>query len=183
MSRILFWRGLVAGAGLGLIGLEARAAEMALKARVPHPAYDWSGFYLGGHVGYGGGGFGPATNPLPLQGLFLPHSVTGMIGGYQAGYLRQLSNHIVLGIEADASFTGPLDGPASTPAPFHTSLDYAGRCAAASDMRSERFCRMRPRASRGAIPASMSTTPAEASFPRRDKTMLAGPRAPVSNLP
>ena len=32
----------------------------------------------------------------------------------------------MLGIEADASFTSPLDGPALTPAPFNTTLDYVG---------------------------------------------------------
>src|SRR5882672_9500182 len=73
-----------------------------------------------------GGGFGPGANPLPEQGVFLPHSVTGLIGGYQAGYNRQFSNHVVLGIEADASFTSPVDGPAVTPTPFSTTLDYVG---------------------------------------------------------
>jgi len=73
-----------------------------------------------------GRGFGPGANPLPEQGVFLPHSVTGLIGGYQAGYNRQFSNHVVLGIEADASFTSPLDAPALTPAPFNTTLDYVG---------------------------------------------------------
>jgi high affinity Mn2+ porin len=32
----------------------------------------------------------------------------------------------VLGIEADASFTGPLDVPALIPAPFHSTIDYVG---------------------------------------------------------
>jgi high affinity Mn2+ porin len=32
----------------------------------------------------------------------------------------------VLGIEADASFTSPVDGPAVTPSPFSTTLDYVG---------------------------------------------------------
>ena len=98
-----------------------RSRPRAFKA-----VYNWTGFYLGGHVGYGGGSFGPGTNPLPEQGVFLPHSVTGLIGGYQAGYLRQFSNNVVLGIEADASFTAPVDGPALMRAPFNTTLDYVG---------------------------------------------------------
>jgi high affinity Mn2+ porin len=108
------------------LGGRAIAADMPLKAPVLNTVYSWTGFYLGGHVGYGGGNFGPGTNPLPAQGVFFPHSVTGLIGGYQAGYVRQLSNHVVLGIEADASFPSPLDAPALTPAPFNTTLDYVG---------------------------------------------------------
>jgi high affinity Mn2+ porin len=99
---------------------------LPIKAPVRSAIYDWTGFYLGGHVGYGSGSFGPGTNPLPEQGVFFPHSVTGLIGGYQAGYNRQLSNRVVLGIEADASFPSPVDVPALTPAPFNTTLDYVG---------------------------------------------------------
>jgi high affinity Mn2+ porin len=122
------WERVVAGVGLSLLALDgpAVAADMALKAPALRAVYDWTGFYLGGHVGYGGGSLGPGTNPLPEQSVFFPHSVTGLIGGYQAGYIRQFSNHVVLGIEADASFTSPVDGPALTPAPFSTTLDYVG---------------------------------------------------------
>jgi high affinity Mn2+ porin len=117
------------GSGTGIVLAmcsAAAVADMPLKAPAYRAVYDWTGFYLGGHVGYGGGSFGPGTNPLPEQGVFFPHSVTGLIGGYQAGYSRQFSNHVVLGIEADASFTSPLDGPALTSTPFHTTLDYVG---------------------------------------------------------
>jgi high affinity Mn2+ porin len=117
-----------AGAGVGLLafGAPASAADLPFKAPVSRTLYDWSGWYLGGHVGYGGGSFGPGTNPLPEQGVVFPHSITGLIGGYQAGYSRQLSNRVVLGIEADASFTGPLDVVAVSDAPFHTTIDYVG---------------------------------------------------------
>ena len=101
-------------------------ASLPVKAAVRSTIYDWTGFYFGGHFGYGGGGLGPGTNPLPEQGVFLPHSVTGLVGGFQTGYNRELANHVVLGVEADATFTSPLDGPALTPAPFNTTLDYVG---------------------------------------------------------
>ncbi|WP_439925959.1 carbohydrate porin [Nitrobacter sp. JJSN] len=100
--------------------------RLATKAPVRSAIYDWTGFYLGGHFGYGGGNLGPGTNPLPEQGVFFPHSVTGLIGGFQTGYNRQFTNHVVLGVEAGASFTSPQDGPALTPAPFHTAPDYVG---------------------------------------------------------
>jgi high affinity Mn2+ porin len=117
-----------AGVSLSLLVLDgpAIAADLPLKAPVFKAVYDWTGFYIGGHFGYGGGSLGPGTNPLPEQGVVFPHSVTGLIGGYQAGYNRQFSNHLVLGIEADASFPSPLDEPALTPAPFNATLDYVG---------------------------------------------------------
>jgi len=99
---------------------------MPLKAPAYKAVYNWTGFYLGGHVGYGGGSFGPGTNPLPQQGIFLPHNITGLIGGYQAGYNLQLANKWVLGVEADISFTSPLDRPKLVLAPFNTTFDYFG---------------------------------------------------------
>jgi high affinity Mn2+ porin len=123
-----FFGGVLVGVGLTLLAFElpATAADLPLKAPAAKAIYDWTGFYLGGHVGYGDGSLGPGTNPLPEQAVLFPHSITGLIGGYQAGYLRQLSSHVVVGIEADASFTGPLDVPALIPAPFHTTIDYVG---------------------------------------------------------
>ena len=56
--------------------------------------------------------------------MFFPPSVTGLIGGYQAGYNRQLANNVVLGVEADVSFGSPVDIPRLAPAPFNTTIDY-----------------------------------------------------------
>ena len=122
------WERVFAGVGLSLLALDGRAiaADMPVKAPVFEAVYGWTGFYFGSHVGYGGGSLGPNTNPLPLQGVFLPHSITGLIGGFQAGYNRQFSNHVVLGIEADASFPSPIDRPALAPTPFNTAIDYTG---------------------------------------------------------
>jgi high affinity Mn2+ porin len=121
------------GGGVGIVlaaWCQAIAADLPanLPGKAPARAaiYDWNGFYLGGYFGHGGGSLGPGTNPLPEQGVVFPHSVTGLIGGYQAGYNRQFANHVVLGIEADASFPSPVDRPALTPAPFNTTLDYVG---------------------------------------------------------
>lgn len=127
--RISLMKGAVAGLAFGAVSLDlARAADvvMPLKASRAAPVFDWSGLYVGGHAGYGGGSFGPGTNPLPQQGIFFPHSITGLIGGYQAGYNLQLANKWVLGVEADISFTSPLDRPKLVPAPFHTTFDYFG---------------------------------------------------------
>jgi high affinity Mn2+ porin len=120
-----------AGIGLGMLALAepALAADLPVKAPAISAVYDWTGFYLGGHFGYGAGSLGPDTNALPLQGVFLPHSVTGLLGGYQMGYNRELANHVVLGFEADATFPGPMDQAAlarTAPAPFNTTIDYFG---------------------------------------------------------
>lgn len=98
--------------------------KLQAKQSVATNVNDWTGFYVGGHVGYGGGSFGPGTNPLPEQGVFFPHSLTGLIGGYQAGYNRQLSNRIVVAAEIDISFPSPVDRPRVIPTSFNTSFDY-----------------------------------------------------------
>jgi high affinity Mn2+ porin len=99
-------------------------APMRLKSPIAVPKQDWTGLYLGGHTGYGFGQLGTGTNPLPLQGVLFPHSITGLLGGYQAGYNWQLRNGVVLGVEADVSFTSPLDQPKQIPGPFDTTFDY-----------------------------------------------------------
>lgn len=108
--------------------LKAPAAHVTKASQAPRrlDIYNWTGFYVGGHFGYGDASFGPGTNPLPLQGVLLPHSSTGLIGGYQIGYNRELANHLVLGVEADTSFTSPTDAPATAQAPFNTTIDYVG---------------------------------------------------------
>ena len=112
-----------------MLGAPALAADLPLKAPALKSVYDWTGFYVGGHFGYGGASLGANTNPLPLQGELLPHSTTGIIGGYQIGYNRQLANHVVLGVEADGIFGAPTDQAALArmpPAPYNTTLDYIG---------------------------------------------------------
>src|SRR4030081_3294580 len=86
-------------------------ASMPIKAPVRAAIYNWTGFYVGGQVGYGQGDLGPGTNPVPEQAVFVPHSLTGLIGGFQAGYNLQLSNRVVLGVEVEALFTSPRDLP------------------------------------------------------------------------
>ena len=133
MLRPLHHPALVTGVVTGLL-LGTALSKTAFAADIPAAfpvkapridrALDWSGFYVGGHAGYGGGSFGPGTNPQPQQGVFFPHSITGLIGGYQAGYNVQLPNHWLIGVEADISFPSPLDRPKLVLAPFNTTFDY-----------------------------------------------------------
>src|SRR6202158_505766 len=99
--------------------------SLPIKAPVRAAIYDWTGFYVGGQVGYGQGDLGPGTNPIPEQAVFFPHSLTGLIGGVQAGYYLQWPNRVVLGVEVDALFTSPRDLPKLDPAPFNSTLKYA----------------------------------------------------------
>lgn len=73
--------------------------------------HNWTGFYVGGHVGYGAADANGTydTNNNPPQD-FLANSdgafkfdMNGINGGLQAGYNWQVDN-IVFGVEADASF-------------------------------------------------------------------------------
>lgn len=71
--------------------------------------YNWTGMYVGGHVGYGWGEHSFDTS-LYHQGMVLPNSQvgfnsSGMIFGIQAGANRQFNNNIVLGIEADVAYS------------------------------------------------------------------------------
>src|SRR5262249_47467999 len=88
--------------------------KMPVKASKEQPPYDWAGPYVGFHFGYGGGSFGPGTNPLPAQGVIFPSSITGLIGGYQAGYNIRLDDRLVLGLEGDVTF---ISSPVREPTP------------------------------------------------------------------
>ncbi len=95
-----------------------------MRERSPAAHADWTGAYLGGQFGYGTGGFGPGTQPLPLQGVVFPSSITGLTGGGQIGHNRHLTDRLVVGAEADIWFGSPLDLPRRAVAPFNTSFDY-----------------------------------------------------------
>ncbi len=91
-------------------------AAMPVKAPV-RVASSWSGFYLGGHVGYGWGrdpidsqfsitlsGPGPFGGP-PDELLLSGVKSNGFVGGFQAGANRQMGA-LVAGLEFDLSATG-----------------------------------------------------------------------------
>jgi outer membrane immunogenic protein len=99
----------------------AKAADMPVKAPIFKAApYDpWTGFYVGGNVGYSWGGWN-SVNPVPANGLatvgfgnFGPGlgpaakpNVDGWIGGLQAGYNWHLQPNWVFGLEGDFQWSG-----------------------------------------------------------------------------
>ena len=87
--------------GVALVALfaaaPASAADVPVRGPVykaaPAPVFNWTGFYFGGHVGYGSGD-SDAVGDLD-----------GFLGGLQLGYNWQLSRNWVFGIEGDISGT------------------------------------------------------------------------------
>ncbi|MBZ9794557.1 outer membrane protein [Mesorhizobium sp. ES1-4] len=92
---------LLASAMLSVIGAKAFGADAIGSAPAVH---DWSGVYVGGHLGYGFGSTDAAYN-LPntptIRGT-QDFDIDGFLGGVQIGYNYQV-NSAVLGIEADIS--------------------------------------------------------------------------------
>jgi high affinity Mn2+ porin len=103
---------------------QARCAELALplKAAPRADAFDWTGSYLGGHVGYASGHSNWTTNAtsvaqLPQAGVLNfyqpPDAWTGTgsyFSGLQAGYNWMLPSRLVLGVEADILFPNLITG-------------------------------------------------------------------------
>ena len=121
-------RTLMTGAGLAallrLIG-PATAAElpeaMPVKTEPIATAYNWTGLYLGGHIGYAWGTSNWTANTLTtatpsISGsldLFQPFDAFKEEGsffeGLQIGYNDMLPNRLVIGAEVDATFPAFLN--------------------------------------------------------------------------
>jgi len=111
---------------LALVGVPALAAPLnAPPAALPvNPAYNWSGFYIGGHVGYGSADrtddpaniIVPPSSPpnffTPTGALLFSLNRTlkpeGALAGGQFGYNYQVGS-VVFGFEADVSWLNHAD--------------------------------------------------------------------------
>ncbi len=100
---------LLAAALCGLPLAVADAADMStnrpppVKAPAYIPAdYNWTGFYVGGHVG---GAFGKTSWTDPFSGFSDSPSTAGVIGGAQVGANYQVGA-AVFGVEGDFSGAG-----------------------------------------------------------------------------
>jgi outer membrane immunogenic protein len=84
----------------------ALAADMPVKAPVAVPTYSWTGFYVGGNIGYGWAQQNTApVAVIPVGVDSSSATINGVIGGGQMGYNWQF-NQIVLGVEADFQASG-----------------------------------------------------------------------------
>jgi len=93
----------------GLIYPQSLPSKRPFRAAI----YDWTGFLRRRSFrAMAMRSFGTRhQSDTAYRGVFLPPSPTGLIGGFQAGYNRQFSNRLVLGVEADSSFPSPIDVP------------------------------------------------------------------------
>jgi outer membrane immunogenic protein len=88
----------------------ACAADLRRKAPPPPPLpllYNWSGFYVGGHIGYGWNNIDSTTTNL-FSGVVDPtisHDRNGIFGGGQLGYNYMVNPNFLIGIEGDIDAT------------------------------------------------------------------------------
>lgn len=90
---------------LAVLSSTALAADLPPRQRmVPkapaYVAYNWTGFYVGGHLGYG---WSRITGTDPTDGSISSGTLRGFLGGGQLGYNYQFGS-FVLGIEGDYSW-------------------------------------------------------------------------------
>ena len=79
---------------------------MPIKAANASSPYYWTGFYAGGHVGYGRGHASTTlSDPAPSSAS---NSFGSLFGGVQFGYNYLLTSRVLLGVEADISFPNYL---------------------------------------------------------------------------
>ncbi len=117
VALVILYAGSAAGADL----LSGNAPAAAYAERAP---YEWTGFYLGGHLGYAWGNSNwtaSTISGLPLasssldfsQGVDTFDEAGSWFAGVQAGYNTTLPNRVVIGAEIDVSFPAypnPISG-------------------------------------------------------------------------
>ncbi|MEP9349873.1 outer membrane protein [Xanthobacter sp. KR7-225] len=106
----MFKRTLLGVSALALMAASASAADLGTRypvkaAVVPVQMFSWTGFYIGGNVGYAWGNssfdYTPFLGPTYSYDL---GNADGFTGGLQAGFNYQFANNVVLGLEADLQF-------------------------------------------------------------------------------
>jgi high affinity Mn2+ porin len=132
-------RGLrLAGIGLIVLAGSARAADLsaALPTKAPPAAvaYDWSGFYLGAHLGYALGGSnwsatqtgGPnLSGTLGFSNAYNFSSGTGSyLFGFHAGYDYMVPSRWLVGVAADISFPSFVGGTQFLSTPLTGTMNY-----------------------------------------------------------
>ena len=115
-------RGLRVVIGFMALTGSAAAADLPVKAPPPPAAYDWTGVYVGGHIGYAAGSSrwsamptgaaGPAqSGSLDLfNGLDAFKGTGSYFEGFQAGYNYMAPSRWLFGVEADVSFPNTIGG-------------------------------------------------------------------------
>ena len=97
----------------------AKGDDLDQPTKVPAGFFDWSSWYIGGHIGYlagrsdwlaaSPGSVASGTTNL-TNGFDLFKGSGSFLGGLQGGYNVVLLSHLLVGIEADASFPDLVSG-------------------------------------------------------------------------
>jgi outer membrane immunogenic protein len=119
---------LLALVALAAVGTAAPALGADLGARPYYdkapayaaPIYNWTGFYIGGHIG---GAFSGSDN---LNGAVLSNYTAGFLGGVQAGADWQFAPSWVLGLEGQYSWLSDGGLNATYPGGFVYNSDQRG---------------------------------------------------------
>jgi outer membrane immunogenic protein len=99
---------LLLGLSLSLLTSGAVAADAVVEdVVVVDEAFTWSGMYVGAAVGYGWSD--PEVSFDAVPDAFVEYDIDGFLGGIYAGYNYQMSNNIVVGVEADINYSD-IDG-------------------------------------------------------------------------
>ena len=145
-DRAVVRGGLLAGMVLAVLADRADAGDLPVKAPPPvaTAAYDWSGFYVGGHIGYAAGTSGwsatstgaaapPIAGALNFFNSYDAFNGTGSyFEGFQAGYNYMSPSRFLFGVEADASFPNTVGGTATFASPvaglasYSEQVEYSG---------------------------------------------------------
>src|ERR1700722_6543253 len=96
-----------------------KAADLPKPAVAQSPQFDWSGWYVGGHVGYAAGGSDRSSSQPGVvsagrtdltNGFDLFKGTSSFFSGLQGGYNVVLPSRLMLGLEADVSFPNSIAG-------------------------------------------------------------------------
>jgi outer membrane immunogenic protein len=95
----------VAAMAVFAFAVTANAADMPTKARayVRAPAFNWTGFYVGGTVGLGWGSSQQSATSPGLFGETDRYHLSGIVGGGTIGYNWQITPNWLAGLEGDFS--------------------------------------------------------------------------------
>ncbi len=97
---------LLSGAAAIAMFLAMGAAAQSADIIVDEPMTDWSGFYLGGHLGYGWADMSGAYDETDTESQLFAEDLDleGVVYGVHGGFNWQMDS-IVFGIEGDVSLT------------------------------------------------------------------------------
>jgi len=106
------------GSALAADLMPTKAMPMKAPYVAPPPLYNWTGFYIGGHVGGGWASTDVSVfNAAGVNDFNGTFSSSGWLGGGQAGFNWMLASSWVLGFEADisgADINGSITGCSAT---------------------------------------------------------------------